>query len=227
MIDVPYELEQLDENPEWLTVLETYDRLIDASKKANPDSDGWIARLREFEDVEQEDLSYIHGSLIAHGFLRFQIADRTSGMEYQLSQLGKKALMRGFVESDGELEDRNDEDNIDIVDTSPDTVVASECSTSPVAGSVEEADSVIGEIDPTEETATNASEAAAVEVSAELQSTEDTPVELVQLTIESTVADESTASEIEVAETDSAAASPTAVGPALPIIALDELKKSA
>ena len=118
MINVQYELEQLDENPEWLTVLETYDRLIDASKKANPDSEGWIARLREFVDVESEDLSHIHGSLIAHGFLRFQIADRTSGMEYQLSQLGKKALVREIVESGGESDNRNDEVDIHIADSS-------------------------------------------------------------------------------------------------------------
>lgn len=100
MIDVHYELEQLHQNPEWLTVLETYDRLITSSKKANPESQGWLTRLREFEGVEPDDLSHIHGSLIAHGFLRFQIVDRTSGMEYQLSQLGKQALTHQFVEDE-------------------------------------------------------------------------------------------------------------------------------
>ena len=94
MIDVRYELDQLEENPEWLDVLETYDRLVAAERKANPESEGWVTRLHEVNGVETEDLSFIHGNLIAHGFLRFQIADRNSGMEYQLSQLGKKAVKR-------------------------------------------------------------------------------------------------------------------------------------
>lgn len=92
MIDVQYELEQLNENPEWLDVLATYNQLIADAKKANPEAAGWVNRLREVDGVETDDLSFIHGNLIAHGFLRFQIADRSSGMEYRLSQLGKKAL---------------------------------------------------------------------------------------------------------------------------------------
>ena len=101
MIDTKYELDQLDQNPEWFTVLETYSRAAEeakaASKAAEKEFSGWVARVRDFESLEPEELSFIHGKLIALGFLKFQIADRTCGMQYRLSSLGVQALNRGLV----------------------------------------------------------------------------------------------------------------------------------
>jgi len=200
MIDLRYELEQLDENPEWLTVLETYDRLIDASKKENPDSEGWIPRLREFDDVENEDLSHIHGSLIAHGFLRFQIADRTSGMEYRLSQLGKQALAQGIVESDVEA-------NVESADQNEDVDPVTDAS----VDAVEELENVVVDIDSTEGMV-SCDYADSVDVTnsvleepTTLPVTSDAPVEFVDLTIESDVTNKSTP-ETDVTEADSEAA---------------------
>ena len=169
MIDVQYELQQLHENPEWLTVLKTYDRLITSSKKTNPESEGWMTRLREFDGVEPEDLSHIHGSLIAHGFLRFQIADRTSGMEYRLSQLGKQALTRPFVPEQDEQTADGLVDVSDVVTQTVDDVVT------------EQPEEIVSEQDEntvvTEVTAESTDEAASDEPA---ESTERTDVELVQ-----------------------------------------------
>jgi len=90
MID--YELEQLLENIEWQCVLYAYAEDITLAVIANPEHVGWVERLQDVPHVEQEHLARIHGKLIALGFLKFELGDRHAGVQYQLSQAGKRAL---------------------------------------------------------------------------------------------------------------------------------------
>lgn len=105
------ELQTLAENPEWGILLESYQSGISAAKQADAEFNGWLPRLRQIEGIEGESLSSIHGKLIAYGFLKFQLADRTMGICYQLSALGKKALSTPLSqlgiadEDDNETED--------------------------------------------------------------------------------------------------------------------------
>jgi hypothetical protein len=53
---------------------------------------GWICRLTEIEGVSSSRLSTIHGKLIAFGFLNFELTNRTTGMRYQVTSLGRRCL---------------------------------------------------------------------------------------------------------------------------------------
>ncbi|MCA9118032.1 MAG: hypothetical protein KDA79_23330 [Planctomycetaceae bacterium] len=95
------ELEQqiLNQHPEWRGVLERYVAEHDRSRKENPEHDGWVSRLTDHEELPPEILPRVHGRLIALGLIRFQIADRTAGMRYQVTGVGRAAL-RGMPDSD-------------------------------------------------------------------------------------------------------------------------------
>jgi len=94
MID--FELEELNRCEGWQSVLIAYKNAHEALKQqeteSNP-SDGWLSRLKSVDGVEFDDLPRIHGKLISLGLLKFQLADRTMGMRYQLSGLGKRAII--------------------------------------------------------------------------------------------------------------------------------------
>jgi hypothetical protein len=81
------ELEQFDANPEWHLLLGAYSKAQAAS------TTGWVSRIHEVEGVPHEQLSPIHGKLIALGFLKFEIAPQAQGIQYQLLPSGKQALM--------------------------------------------------------------------------------------------------------------------------------------
>lgn len=81
------ELEQFDANPEWRLVLEAY-----SAAQANAAA-GWVSRIVEVEGLAFEQLSPIHGKLIALGFLKFEIAPQAQGIQYQLLPAGKQALV--------------------------------------------------------------------------------------------------------------------------------------
>lgn len=98
------ELQILAENPEWRTLLESYQGGIELAKKADAEFGGWLPRLRSVEGIPQEWLSSIHGKLIAYGFLKFQLADRSAGIAYQLSALAKQALSSDAKTLDFELD---------------------------------------------------------------------------------------------------------------------------
>ena len=53
---------------------------------------GWICRLTEIEGLSSGRLSTIHGQLIAFGFLNFELTNRTTGMRYQVTSLGRRCL---------------------------------------------------------------------------------------------------------------------------------------
>lgn len=81
------DLHHLKENPEWLKLLSAY-------AHAEPLEEGWLTRIGQVEDVADERLPRIHGKLLALGFLDFQFSDRTGGVHYQVTSLGRQGLLR-------------------------------------------------------------------------------------------------------------------------------------
>lgn len=80
------DLELFDENPEWLLLLAAY--------QARHATGGvWISRVTSVEMLPGDQLSVIHGKLIALGLLKFEINNRTDGVQYQVTSLGKQALL--------------------------------------------------------------------------------------------------------------------------------------
>ncbi len=90
MIDIA--LEELADVLHWQHLLSSYREQQLAEKAADPEHEGWIPRIRTLSDVGGEQLSQLHGKLIAVGLLKFELGGRTSGMSYQLSSLGIRAL---------------------------------------------------------------------------------------------------------------------------------------
>ena len=81
------ELATCDEHPDWGLVLQAY-------RNAQTDSDlGWIGRLPAVPGVPSDRLSPIHGRLIALGLLRFDLEERSTGLRYQLTPLGRQAAL--------------------------------------------------------------------------------------------------------------------------------------
>lgn len=81
------ELEQFDANPEWGLLLAAYQQKLLGGQLE------WAPRVTEIEGVAGDRISAIHGKLIALGMLKFEISSRTDGMQYQLTTLGRQALV--------------------------------------------------------------------------------------------------------------------------------------
>jgi hypothetical protein len=88
----------------WRRVLEAYASLAalapPASQPAVEDSAdpsealGWVPRVSRLDGVEPEQLSALHGKLIALGLLSFEVSGK-SGVHYQITPLGRRTLGRG------------------------------------------------------------------------------------------------------------------------------------
>jgi hypothetical protein len=85
-MDMP-ELELFDLHPEWRPVLEAYQ-----PRGGSPD-DGWLVRVSIIDGVPTDQLSPIHGKLIALGFLKCELSSRMDGILYQITALGRQALL--------------------------------------------------------------------------------------------------------------------------------------
>ncbi|MBI3863888.1 MAG: hypothetical protein HY290_18515 [Planctomycetia bacterium] len=81
------ELEQYDANPDWGLLLAAYQRSLAAGPVE------WSRRVVDVEGVPADQISAIHGKLIALGMLKFEISSRTDGVQYQLTTLGRQALV--------------------------------------------------------------------------------------------------------------------------------------
>ncbi len=81
------DLELFDVNPEWGLVLAAYQQKLTAEKLE------WSHRIIEVEGVAADRLSTVHGKLIALGMLKFEIGSRADGVQYQLTTLGRQALV--------------------------------------------------------------------------------------------------------------------------------------
>jgi len=84
---VHHELELFDGNPEWRLLLAAYHQKIAAG------SIEWSPRLADVAGLAAEEISAIHGKLIALGLLKFEIGSRAEGVHYQLTPLGRQALV--------------------------------------------------------------------------------------------------------------------------------------
>jgi len=87
-----FEIQQLKQNENWQKVLTAYQAEHTTQKTQYPEFDGWLTRQHQIDGVQSEELSSIHGRLIAFGFLKFQLADRARGVLYQLSNYAHQAL---------------------------------------------------------------------------------------------------------------------------------------
>ena len=100
-----WEHDHIEIQPAWRLVLSAYRDVFDAERKQLGEHEGWLTRLNEIDGVADEDLSAVHGSLIALGFLKFRLAGRTSGMQYQLSSFAARMLNREHTDTDDEPTD--------------------------------------------------------------------------------------------------------------------------
>jgi hypothetical protein len=62
------------------------------SQSAQRRTHTWISRLRDVEGVAQDRLAPIHGRLIAHGLLQFQLQGREDGVVYRVTSAGRQML---------------------------------------------------------------------------------------------------------------------------------------
>lgn len=108
MIDLLHH--NLTEYPDWTAVLTAYRAEQEALEAARPmepapqpdagTEEGtilrrprcWVPRLRQVDTIDGAKLAPIHGKLIAHGYLRFQLQGRTDGVTYQVTKLGRELL---------------------------------------------------------------------------------------------------------------------------------------
>lgn len=67
-------------------------------------ADRWIGRVRTVEGVPDEELSSIHGKLIAYDLLNFKLLSRRDGLVYQLTYNGRRALAQVEGETDADDE---------------------------------------------------------------------------------------------------------------------------
>lgn len=89
-------LQLLLEECDYATLLEAYERAEPPSEPQTEDDldAGWVSRLTQVAGIEDARLAPMHGKLIAHGLLSFQLTGRTSGVVYRVSADGRAALRR-------------------------------------------------------------------------------------------------------------------------------------
>lgn len=104
MLTEPIDL--LPEQPDWIRVLAAYaaaEKALPVSTEEpaaeDPEADEessrsqkWLPRVEQVEDVHASLLHAIHGQLIAHGLLKFDLADRTDGVVYRLTAQSRSAV---------------------------------------------------------------------------------------------------------------------------------------
>jgi hypothetical protein len=81
------ELELFDAHPEWRPLLDAYQQMIVGGKLE------WCPRMTSVEGLAAEQISAIHGKLIALGMLKFEIGSRADGVQYQVTPFGRQALL--------------------------------------------------------------------------------------------------------------------------------------
>ncbi len=89
---------QLDSlNTQNLQVMQAYADRNKAAKAASEEYDGWLERIDRMPEFTKEELTRMHGELIAMGFLKFEITGRSIGLRYQISTRGKRAIERAVA----------------------------------------------------------------------------------------------------------------------------------
>lgn len=96
---------QFDVTPAQQQLLHAYQAQAASLKVTSEEFDGWLERIDELSGVEVDQLTSLHGQLIAAGMLRFEISGRNVGLKYQLSQQGKRALELEAESDEGREDD--------------------------------------------------------------------------------------------------------------------------
>lgn len=81
------------ENPDWAATLQVYYSLQQQLRGQATDGNVWIPRQTEIPGVQAENLSSVHGKLIAFGMLKFDVGGRDVGIQYQVTHQGRRALL--------------------------------------------------------------------------------------------------------------------------------------
>lgn len=88
----------LDGEDSLWTEADSQDRSVDASDNgenspfAKKRAPRWVQRIMKLPGIESEELSKIHGRLIAYDLLKCDLIGRSDGMVYQLTSSGKEIL---------------------------------------------------------------------------------------------------------------------------------------
>ena len=64
----------------------------DSDESASRRGHAWITRLPGVTGVDDEELSWVHGQLIAYGLLKCDLRDRSAGIVYQLTPEARQVL---------------------------------------------------------------------------------------------------------------------------------------
>ncbi|WP_437223761.1 hypothetical protein SH661x_003344 [Planctomicrobium sp. SH661] len=87
----------LENNPSWQRVLQAYLELTaEPQQRTEPAAAGprWSDRIVSMNDIEPDELSSIHGQLIALGWLKFQFEIGQTGLMYRVSSEGRTVFNR-------------------------------------------------------------------------------------------------------------------------------------
>ena len=86
-------------NTQNLRILQSYADRMRAARAAGAEHDGWLERLESADDTDADQLTRIHGELIALGMLTFELSSRHTGLRYRVSDRGLAAVERAAVPS--------------------------------------------------------------------------------------------------------------------------------
>jgi hypothetical protein len=92
-----FDRQLLENNPGWKLVLEAYLQLAAEPVQISPEEKGtvrWVDRIVSLDGVDPEELSLIHGRLIALGWLNFQFESGQTSLTYRVSPEGRAILKR-------------------------------------------------------------------------------------------------------------------------------------
>lgn len=89
MLDDPQLL--IAERPDWLRILQMYSQAAELAA-CEDEPNRWVSRIHHVDGVADEELSDIHGELIALGWLTFQIDSQRGGLCYRLSPEGRSLV---------------------------------------------------------------------------------------------------------------------------------------
>ena len=86
-----------------LLVMQAYGvRAAAAKVAADETSDGWLERIDSLPQLSAQDLTRVHGQLIAMGYLKFEVSGRSLGLRYQISDRGRAAVDKTLSSAAGE-----------------------------------------------------------------------------------------------------------------------------
>lgn len=130
---------QFDVTPTQQQLLHAYQAQAASLKVTTEEFDGWLERIDELSGVDVDQLTGLHGQLIASGMLKFEISGRSVGLKYQLSQQGKKALEVTI--------DTDDQDSLELEHTEQDTQDDDDDRGDQIAADAEGSDAVVAHAD--------------------------------------------------------------------------------